>query len=106
MEKTPKRWIYQVTDSDIKEIDQCLDEIRKSSPEVEKQSMQKISRKDIDLGNFGERIEAIRKDLSDGIGFHLIRGIPLDKYSRFEICLIYWCVGLYLGQAVSQNHLV
>lgn len=102
----PERWIYELTDDDSKDIASCLDELRESKENFEQLEIHRITRNDINLGKFGQKIIEIRNIVRRGIGFQLIRGIQIQKYSRFEICLIYWCIGLYLGEAISQNGLV
>lgn len=103
MAQNPELWIYQVTKSDVDDIDKCLGVLRDRQRTFEELEIRTITRKQIDLGNFGQTLLLIRKDVLDGIGFRLIRRIPIEKYSRFEICVIYWCIGLYLGLAISQN---
>jgi hypothetical protein len=41
--------------------------------------------------------------LIHGRGFALIRGLPVTKWSTWEIAAAYYGIGTYLGDAVSQN---
>ena len=51
----------------------------------------------------GPVLEAIREELLNGRGFVVIRGVPVDRYSRFQSALAFWGIGAYLGRPVSQN---
>jgi hypothetical protein len=38
-----------------------------------------------------------------GIGFGLIRGVPVERYSLRQAAIAFWALGAHLGEAVSQN---
>jgi hypothetical protein len=51
-------------------------------------------------------VSAVRKwrdVLSQGRGFVLIRGLPVDQLSADDALLAYWAIGLHLGTPVPQN---
>ena len=39
----------------------------------------------------------------DGRGFVLLRGLPVDRYSREDVAVLYWGMGVHLGYPVVQN---
>ncbi len=41
--------------------------------------------------------------LENGVGFVLLRGLPIERYSDEEINAIYYGIGLHLGEPVRQN---
>jgi hypothetical protein len=55
------------------------------------------------LPTLGARLKLIERELIDGRGFVLIRGIPRQRFTNDEMCLIYWGIGAYLGRPWPQN---
>jgi hypothetical protein len=55
------------------------------------------------LPTLGPVLEAIRSEVVSGRGFALLRGFPVDRYSRKETIVGYWGIGLYVGKAASNN---
>jgi hypothetical protein len=89
------RWIYTLTASDIAELDRALAAVRgKSIP---------FARAAFPLDGFGQRLAAIRRELEDGSGVLLLRGLPVDRYGLDGCRLIYWGMGVHLGSALPQN---
>jgi len=62
-----------------------------------------ISKETFPLPTLGPVLEAIREDVATGRGFALVRGFPVERYSRKETMIGYWGLGLYWGKAGSNN---
>jgi hypothetical protein len=62
-----------------------------------------FEREDFDLPVFGPRLREIEQRLRTGLGFVLIKGVPVQRYSLDEIKTMYWGIGAQLGTAVTQN---
>ena len=45
----------------------------------------------------------MRRDILEGRGLALIRGLPVDGLSTEECELLAWCVGIHLGVPIHQN---
>ena len=45
----------------------------------------------------------MRRELLAGRGFHLFRGIPVERYTARQSAIAFWALGLHLGEPVSQN---
>jgi hypothetical protein len=65
--------------------------------------VQEVTQKDFPLPTLGPKLLAIRDELVSGRGFYLIKGLPVQKWTREEAILAYWGLGTYWGHAVSQN---
>ena len=91
-------WMHPLSESDIAELDALIAKLETRISEV-----LEIKREDIDLPTFGPRLEAIGKDIIDGRGLALIRGVPVSRYSRLQAAIAFWCIGLFVGDPVSQN---
>jgi hypothetical protein len=48
-------------------------------------------------------IARIRREIADGIGFVVLRRLPVERYSKEEIGFIYWGIGTHLGRGLSQS---
>ena len=49
------------------------------------------------------KLDALRNIMMHGIGFRLIRGLPVDRFDMATVATIYCGIGAYLGPARSQN---
>ena len=57
----------------------------------------------IPLPGVARRLAKIEGELVDGRGFVLLRGLPRERYSQAELELIYWGLGMHLGEPWPQN---
>ena len=65
--------------------------------------LQDVRTDDVDLPTLGPKLSAFCKDLNDGRGFQLIRGVPVARYSTEQSVIAFWCIGLFFGNARPQN---
>ena len=92
------RWCYQLTDGDIQEIVSALNTTKSAGA-----TLANLSRETFPLPHFSARIDVMLNELEDGLGLYLLRGFPALDYSKDDLRLIYWGIGLYCGQSVSQS---
>jgi hypothetical protein len=91
-------WIYELTARDIEDLDRAVGRI-----ESRGLSLMELHRSDFDLPVLGPTLEAIREELVRGIGLKLIRGVPVQRYSRLQSAIAFLGIGTYIGVPVSQN---
>ena len=91
-------WMYPLSRADILELEEAIARVRARGLE-----MLKLQREDFKLPKLGAVLTGIRHELIDGRGFALIRGMPVDRWSREDIALAFWGMGRYLGEAIMQN---
>lgn len=91
-------WIHELRESDIAELDAALAVVKARG-----RGIPDITRDDFPLKGFAAALADIRREVEDGRGFVLLRGIPIDRYSKEDAQLLYWGLGTYLGEAVGQN---
>jgi hypothetical protein len=97
-------WVYRLSEAEVADI---LDAVAR----VEDQD---LDIKDITADAFALPVLApaladIRKELMEGRGFALIRGLPIDGRSPYQNTAAFWGVANHLGRPFSQNaegHLV
>lgn len=58
---------------------------------------------DFDIGGFAATLKDVRHALQDGLGFVLLRGIPVDTLGQLETAIIYWALGVHLGNPLCNN---
>ena len=56
------------------------------------------------LDRLKTKIEAIERELIDGRGFVRIRTLDTKKYSDDDLTMLYWGIGIHLGDPWPQNH--
>lgn len=65
--------------------------------------MQEVAIGDFDLPTLGPKLIAFCKELNEGKGFQVIRGVPVERYTTKQSVIAFWCIGLYFGNARPQN---
>lgn len=92
------KWLVQLNDNDIDEIDSAVKATIKSNKPIGS-----LTRRDFAFGQFGQHLNSLNDELLNGKGFTLLRGLPADLWSDEELVRAYWGIGTWIGDAVSQN---
>jgi alpha-ketoglutarate-dependent taurine dioxygenase len=93
---TPSAWSLSLTD-------QTRTELRSAIDHAKQRGVQPASLEDFPLPSFASTAAEIRTRLRDGIGFVVLRGLPLDDYAEDEARLLYAGLGTHLGSILPQN---
>jgi hypothetical protein len=96
----PSAWTEVLTPRELDEIDAALAHARAKSDDF-----LQIGARDFPLPTLTARLGALERELMDGRGFVLLRGLTPERYSRDDLCLAYWGIGAHLGRPWPQNHL-
>lgn len=62
-----------------------------------------VHQQDFPLPELGTTLADVQKEVVNGRGFALIKGLPVERYSSETVAMAYWGIGTYFGQTVSQN---
>jgi len=93
-----KRWIYRLTPDDLAELDAALAESKRQNVGVP------VLRKEhFPLPRLSRTLAGFLKELEEGLGIVLVRGLPMDRYSKQDAGTIFWGLGAHFGRAVAQN---
>jgi len=91
-------WSYNLDTTEINQLRSAVSASLSSGKPLAQQS-----HRDYDLSNLTECLLALRKELLDGRGFTLIRGLSKTDWSNAELTRAYWIIGSVFGNPVPQN---
>ncbi|MEE9336002.1 MAG: TauD/TfdA family dioxygenase [Granulosicoccaceae bacterium] len=95
---TPAKWIYTLSGEEIKSLEAAATHYLSLGRDIGE-----ISPKDFPLGGFADHVQSLQQSLLNGIGFEIIRGLPIEGYTKEFAATIFCGVGSHLGTARSQN---
>lgn len=91
-------WTVNLSVDDIAEIERALAAVK-----VRRIEIPHLSKADFELPGLARKLREVLRHLEDGIGFALVRGLPIERYSKADAARIYWGLGAHLGTAFAQN---
>jgi len=91
-------WTLELTATDQRELDAALAVAKRVSDDL-----LEIGRDQFPLAGLAAKLAAAENELVDGRGFVRIRALPADRYSDDELTLLYWGIGMHLGDPWPQN---
>jgi hypothetical protein len=59
-----------------------------------------FGREDFPIGDWAQALKTHGDELENGLGFLVLRGLPVERYSEEDIQIIYYGVGLHMGVPV------
>lgn len=98
MAANPSRWQSTLTGAEIAELEQAADAYLSRNHTVGAMTVEEFP-----LPTLAPRLKALRETLLHGVGFELIRGLPVDRYGIETAAAIFCGIGAHLGSARSQN---
>lgn len=98
MTQQPDRWIATLTPPEITELEQAA-----SGYLSKNDTIGEMSQAEFPLPTLGPRLLQLRNTLLQGIGFQLLRGLPVERYDMRTAAAIFCGIGAHLGIARSQN---
>lgn len=97
--KRTTQWIHHLSEFEIASIDRALASARASN-----QNFQTLSKESFPLPDLRPTFDRVLEELEDGLGFFVLRGLPAANYTKDDLRLMYWGIGLHLGTAVTQSN--
>jgi hypothetical protein len=92
----PATWTERLSPAEVAEVEAAV--ARNSG-----RDLLEIGKSDFPLPTLSKRLKVIEKELMDGRGFVLIRGLPRQWWDNDQMCLAYWGIGAHLGRPWPQN---
>lgn len=91
-------WIQRFNDAEVAELDTMLAAHRGLTG-----PLTDLDRDDFPMPRIAERFDAIRGHLEGGRGFALVRGLPVDRYSKDDARIVFWALAVHLGDPQEQD---
>ncbi len=91
-------WIHQFSAAELAELDAAVRVFKASGA-----PLAGISPITFPLPALGPELAAILGELLEGRGFAMLRGFPVERYTREEQAIAYLGLGAWFGRARSQN---
>src|ERR1700730_2880401 len=91
-------WTYRLSPPEIVEIETAVNAVQPRGLDIAD-----IRRYDFPLPTLGPVLDRLRVEVLDGRGFVLLRGMPVEDRPIAESAMAHWGVGIYFGNARSQN---
>jgi hypothetical protein len=94
----PAEWTVVLTPAQIAELERARDAVR-----AKHLGLGEMRREDFPLPELAPEIATWSRELADGRGFLLVRGLPVARWGDDDAALVYWGLGLHLGVPGAQN---
>jgi hypothetical protein len=91
-------WSYQISGSDADELAEGIRAFRATGLPIEE-----VTREHFPLSHLGETLKDVHRELTDGRGIVMLKGFPIERFSREETVVAYLGLGCYLGHMMVQN---
>lgn len=93
------RWHYTLSPAEITELERATENFLKHS----NYDLTQVSPAVFPLPLLTEKLQALRQQLINGLGFQLWSGLPIHHYTPEETTTLFCGLGSHLGTACSQN---
>jgi hypothetical protein len=91
-------WIHALDAAELAELEAATAGVRARGLEAGA-----FGREEFPLPRLAARLRAIVDEVENGRGCMLLRGIDVDAYDVGSLRLLYWGLGVHLGEPISQN---
>ena len=91
-------WVHVLSAADVAEISAAMRPLADRAADIAR-----IGTADFPLPTVAPKLAAIRREVIEGRGFALLRGLPVERWSIREAATAYFGIGTHFGGARSQN---
>ncbi len=89
-------WIVRLTDTEIAEVEIA-------NRKLEESDLQHLAAKDVPLPTLAPRLRGVLEEVMKGRGFVLIKGLPVERWTRREAAIAFLVIGVHFGNLRMQN---
>jgi hypothetical protein len=93
-----EEWLVHLDEQEIAEVETAVRAFLACS-----EGRAPLEATDFPLPRLAPKLQALRRELLDGRGFALLRGLPVQRWSQAEAAYAFVGLGAHLGNARSQN---
>lgn len=91
-------WIRTLPEEVISEVEAALTQAKARGLQSTQFGMA-----DFPLPSFAAEADRIRAECEGGLGFILVRGLPMDRYSKEDAAIVFWALGCHVGPIITQT---
>jgi hypothetical protein len=91
-------WIEWLSESEIAEVEHALRQL-----DAKRIDATSITSKDVPLPTLAPRLQRLLDEVLNGRGFVLIRGLPVQRWTKREAAIAFLAIGVHLGNLRMQN---
>ena len=96
--KNNNTWKKVLNNEQVKELLEALGNVKNLN-----KKFPNFSKKEFILNTLGAELNSWAKELENGSGFMLLKNIPIHGLNEEDTNILYYGLGLYLGEPVRQN---
>ena len=91
-------WIHQISADELADLERAIEQIIARGLRVPD-----FDKDDFPLPVFAATLNRVRENVVNGTGVHVVRGLPVDRWTREQCAIAWWGIGAHIGEAVAQN---
>ena len=91
-------WVEHLTDDEIDEVQSAILEAKRST-----RDLTTISSEEVSLPTLGTRLQHLLDEVLNGRGFVLIKGLPVERWTKRDAAIGFLLIGVHLGNLRMQN---
>jgi hypothetical protein len=91
-------WIERLSEAEIAEVERLVHEIENASVDLASLDPNKA-----ELPILGPRLQRLLNEVLNGRGFVLIKGLPVERWTKREAAIAFLIIGAHLGPLRIQN---
>ena len=91
-------WVEHLTDAEIVEVQSAILEAKRSN-----RDLTTISSEEVSLPTLGPRLQRLLDEVLNGRGFVLIKGLPVERWTKRDATIGFLLIGVHLGNLRMQN---
>ena len=92
------QWIHHLNLVELEALDKAL-----ASARTARHTFETLTKESFPLQALRPTFDRVLRELEEGFGFFVLRGLPAEKYTKDDLRLMYWGIGLHIGTAVTQS---
>lgn len=93
------RWIHVLSAAEKRDLHDALRHAQESGVT----GCADMSKEDFPLTVLPATLHDLLNSLENDLGLYVLRGLPVEDYTKDELRLLFWGIGLHLGTAVTQS---
>lgn len=97
--KTNNQWLYRWSQTELEVMDKALERAK-----AEGLTLETMTRENFHLDGLRSAFDRMLTEIEEGLGFFVLRGVPAARYTKDEMRMLYWGMGLHIGTAVTQSN--